>query len=139
MPYQIYKDKIIERFRQWPINGIHALARGTLQHKNTEMHIEDIQELLDGHEPIAIVRYFERPIFSETDTVARYVLLRMEHGDIHEVPVPPALMPFLMRRLSDFEQVFRRSDGNVWERCGFREKVRAAVPRPKIRKFIDED
>ncbi len=115
------------------------LPGGTLQHKNTEMHIEDIQELLDGHEPIAIVRYLERPIFSETDTVARYVLLRMEHGDIHEVPVPPVLMPFLMRRLSDFEQVFRQSDGNVWERCGFREKVRAGVPRPKIRKFIDEE
>lgn len=99
----------------------------------------EIKRLINSHEPIAIVRYFEWAIFSKSYTNVRYLLLRInsKYNDIDEVDVPYDTVSFLVSRLDSFEKVCSQEGCTVWERMAFREKVKALVPRPKIVKLIN--
>jgi len=98
----------------------------------------EIKKLIDSQEPIAIVRYFEWTIFSKSYTNVRYLLLRInsEYNDIDEVNIPYDTIPFVVSKLNNFEQVFRRNDGAVWERMAFRDKAKELVPMSKIAELI---
>jgi len=103
------------------------------------METERIKELLNGQEPIAIVRYFEWAIFSRNNVNAKYLLLKMDNtkNDIHEMDIPDGMVTMLRSRLDDFELVLHGKNGTIWERSSFRERVRESVPITKIADLID--
>lgn len=104
------------------------------------MRSEQIKELIDGQEPIAIVRYFEWTVFSHDYSRPKYLLIRInsKNKDIYQMDIPENMVSFLVSKLDSFQEVFRQDDGTVWERMAFRDKVRVLVSRPKIRQFIGQ-
>ena len=107
--------------------------------KGNKMDSNQIREIINGQEPIAIMKYFEWPIFSNDYAKARYTLLRIDrkHNDIEEVDIPFNIVPFVISKLGCFEQVLRSSEGIVWERMGFRDIIKSSVPKAKIAQLID--
>lgn len=105
-----------------------------------KMKSTEIKDLINGQEPIAIVRYFEWTVISKNYCHPRYLLLKLNTicKDIEEVHIPGNMVSFLVSKLDSFQEVFRRDDGTVWERMAFRDKVKEHVPRPKINHFIRE-
>lgn len=99
-----------------------------------------IKEIIDSQEPIAIIKYFEWPIFSNDYAHARYAMLRIDgkHNDIHEIEIPFNLVPFVISQTDCFEEALRLSEGVVWERMGFKEVVRSSIPNAKIYQFINQ-
>lgn len=103
------------------------------------MDSNQIRDIINGQEPIAIMKYFEWPIFSNDHAKARYTLLRIDrkHKDIEEVDIPFNIVPFVISKLGRFEQMLRSSEGIVWERMGFRDIIKSSVPKAKIAQLID--
>ncbi|WP_437373190.1 hypothetical protein [Maribacter litoralis] len=104
------------------------------------MSDEKIKELINGIEPIAIVRYFEWAVFSNDYANPKYLLLRINitYKDIYEIDIPEKMVSFLVSELDGFEEVFHRNDGVVWERMAFRDKVKEIVPMAKIVQLINQ-
>lgn len=99
-----------------------------------------IKEIIDSQEPIAIIKYFEWPIFSNDYTHARYAMLRIDskHNDIHEIDIPFNLVPFVISQTDRFKEALRLSEGVVWERKEFREMVKSSVSKVKIHQVISQ-
>lgn len=95
-----------------------------------------IKEIINSQEPIAIVRFFEWPVFSKSDVISRYVLLKISRNCVKEIDIPYDTVSFLRSKLDDFIQVFHGEDGSVWERMSFRERVKDLVPQSKIRDLL---
>lgn len=102
------------------------------------MSDEKLKELINGQEPIAIVKYFEWPVFLKDYANAKYVLLRMNRRDmdIYEIEIPDDMISFLMSKLPQFEEVLCEDGGVVWERMAFQEKVKELVPLSTLIHFI---
>lgn len=102
------------------------------------MNHKEIMKLINGQEPIAIVRYFEWTKISRSYIYPRYLLLRLNTRckDIDEVDIPENLVSLLVPKLNKFTEVIRREDGTVWERMNFREKAKELVPFSKITLLI---
>lgn len=96
----------------------------------------EIQNLINSQEPIAIVRYFEWPVFSKSNANTKYVVLRISRNRIKEIEIPTDTVSFVRSRLDSFEQVFHREDGAVWERMSFRERVKEFVSESKVIELI---
>lgn len=123
------------RFGIWQSNAFFM----AYQKVETNMETERVRELINGKEPMAIVRYFEWAIFSRGETKAKYLLLRLDGrgNDIREVDVPDGMVSFLRSRLADFDRVLHSGDGTVWERLSFRARARELVPSSKLAELID--
>lgn|SRR5690606_25415859 len=102
------------------------------------MNVSEIIRILDGTQPIAIVRYFIWTAFSKSYSETRYIMLRLDSGnrDIDQEEIPQNLVYHLLPRLEGFEEIHRNSHGTVWERHGFAQKARALVPKAKLMHFI---
>ena len=102
------------------------------------MNHQAIKRLLEGDEPIAVIRYFEWAIFSRSYDHTKYIVLRINYlkKDIEEISVPDKLTPFLASKLPELEKVIQEKGGSVWERHNFRAKVKRTVPRTKIHFYI---
>ncbi|MEH6706236.1 MAG: hypothetical protein V7691_15685 [Galbibacter orientalis] len=108
--------------------------------KENKMDSKLIKEIINSQEPIAIMKYFEWPIFSNDYANARYTILRIDkkHNDIHELNIPFNLVPFILSKTGCFTKVLRLSEGIVWERMGFRELVKSNIPKAKIHQLINK-
>jgi hypothetical protein len=104
------------------------------------MDSKQIKEVINGQEPMAIMKYFEWPIFSNDYAIARYTLLRIDkkHNDIQELDIPFNVVPFVISKLGCFEEVVKLNEGIVWERMGFRDVVKGSVSRSKIFQLINQ-
>lgn len=107
------------------------------QNENT-MDTKRIKELINSQEPIAIVRFFEWPVFSKSDANSKYVLLKVSRNRVKEIDIPEDTVSFLRSKLSSFDQVFHREDGAVWERMSFRDRVKDLVPESKVIELVDK-
>lgn len=105
------------------------------------MNHKEIMKILNGKEPIAIVRYYEWTKISRSYAYPRYLLLRLNTSrrDIDEVTIPENMVSLLVPNLIKFTEVIRRNDGAVWERMAFREKAKELVPISKIARLINKD
>lgn len=99
-----------------------------------------IKEIINSQEPIAIMKYFEWPIFSNDYANARYTILRIDkkHNDIYELNIPFNLVPFVISKTGCFTEVLRLNEGIVWERMGFRKLVKSSIPKAKIHQLINQ-
>ncbi|MFY0715228.1 hypothetical protein J1D01_16315 [Seonamhaeicola sp. NFXS20] len=99
-----------------------------------------IKEIINSQEPIAIIKYFEWPIFSNDYAHSRYAILRIDrkYNDIRETDIPFDLVSFVTSQTGCFEEVLRLSEGVVWERMGFRELVKSSIPKAKIHQLINQ-
>lgn len=104
------------------------------------MDSEQIKEMINSQEPMAIIKYFEWPVFSNDYAKARYTMLRIDkvHNDIQEIDIPFNVVPFVISKLGCFEEVLRLSEGIVWERMGFREMMKSSVSKAKIVQLINQ-
>ncbi|MBD0833349.1 hypothetical protein [Aestuariibaculum sediminum] len=103
------------------------------------MEAEQIKAIIYGEEPIAILKYFEWPIFSGDYTESKYKLLRIsKKNDIEEIRIPFNIVPFVMSKLDCFEEASNTRSGVVWERGQFKQKVKRLVSTPKINQFINQ-
>lgn len=104
------------------------------------MNHKEIMKLINGQEPIAIVRYFEWTKISRSYIYPRYLLLRLNtrRKDIDEVDIPENLVTLLVPNLNKFTQVIKRDEGTVWERMNFREKAKELVPYSNIAQLINK-
>ncbi|WP_417359559.1 hypothetical protein [Galbibacter sp.] len=75
------------------------------------MNNEQIKQLIEGREPIAIVRYFERPVFVHDYTNVKYIILKINRNKdgINEIKIPDGLVSFLRSKLKNFEEVIRKT------------------------------
>lgn len=66
---------VLVRYRRIPL---------FLYEKKNQMDSNLIQEIINGQEPIAIIKYYEWRIFSNDYTYARHTILRVDtkHNDI---------------------------------------------------------
>lgn|SRR5690554_300667 len=103
------------------------------------MNHKEILKILNGQEPIAIVRYYEWTKISRSSVYPRYLLLRLNSRrmDIDEVAIPENMVYLLVPNLKKFTEVIRRNDGTVWERMDFRKKVKELVPESRIARLIE--
>lgn len=108
--------------------------------KENKMDSKLIKEIINSQEPIAIMKYFEWPIFSNDYANARYTILRIDkkHNDIHETDIPFNLVPFILSKTDCFEEVLRLKEGVIWERIGFRELVKSNISKTKIHQLINQ-
>ena len=99
-----------------------------------------IKEIINSQEPIAIMKYFEWPIFSNDYANARYTMLRIDkkHNDIQEINIPFNLVPFVISKTDCFEKVLKLKEGIIWERMRFRELVKSSIPKVKIHQLINQ-
>ena len=99
-----------------------------------------IKEIINSQEPIAIMKYFEWPIFSNDYANARYAILRVDkkHNDIHEINIPFNLVPFVISKTGCFTEVLRLNEGIVWGRMGFRELVKSNILKAKVHQLINQ-
>src|SRR5690606_30462351 len=106
--------------------------------KENKMDSNLIKEIINSQEPIAIIKYFEWPIFSNDYANARYSILRIDkkHSNIHEIDIPFNLVPFVISKTDCFQEVFRISDGVVWERMGFKAMIKSSLPSAIIHQLI---
>lgn len=95
-----------------------------------------IKVIINSEDPIAIVRFFEWPVFSKSDARSRYVLLKIRRNNIKEIEIPYDTFSFLRSKLDGFDKVFHGEDGTVWERMSFRDRVKDLVPQSKIRDLL---
>tara|TARA_R100000789_G_C2937876_1_gene131165 strand:- start:113 stop:427 length:315 start_codon:yes stop_codon:yes gene_type:complete len=104
------------------------------------MDSKQIKEIINTDEPMAIMKYFEWPIFSNDYAKARYTLLRIDkkHNDIQELDIPFNVVPFVISKLGCFEEVIKLSEGIVWERMGFRDVVKGSLSKAKIIQLINQ-
>ena len=104
------------------------------------MNNEQIKQLIEGREPIAIVRYFERPVFVHDYTNVKYIILKINRNKdgINEIKIPDGLVSFLRSKLKNFEEVIRKTDGTVWERFSFRVKAKSLVSKQELTYFINQ-
>lgn len=103
------------------------------------METNCIKEIINSPEPIAIMKYFEWPIFSNDYANARYSLLKMDEtlNNIFEYDIPFNLVPFVLCKINAFDKVVKLNQGIVWERSGFREMVKRIIPKTKIHQLIN--
>lgn len=108
--------------------------------KENKMDSKLIKEIINSQEPIAIMKYFEWPIFSNDYANARYTILRIDkkYNDIHEIGIPFNLVPFVISKTGCFTEVLRLNEGIIWERMGFRELVKSSIPKAKIHQLINQ-
>jgi len=108
--------------------------------KENKMDSKLIKEIINSQEPIAIMKYFEWPIFSNDYANARYTILRIDkrYNDIHEISIPFNLVPFVISKTGCLTEVLRLNEGIVWERMGFRELVKSNIPKAKIHQLINQ-
>lgn len=99
-----------------------------------------IKEIINSQEPIAIMKYFEWPIFSNDYALARYTILKVDkrYNDIQEIDIPFNLVPFVISKICCFTEVLRINEGVVWERMGFRELVKRSMSKAKIQQLIHQ-
>lgn len=99
-----------------------------------------IKEIINSPEPIAIIKYFEYPIFLNDYANAKYTILRIEkkHNNIIETDIPFNLVPFVIAKIGYFEEILRLNEGVVWERGSFRKKAKKVISRPALRYFINQ-
>lgn len=104
------------------------------------MDDKQIKELIESHEPIAIVRYFEWSVFVHDCTNVKYIILKINGNKdgINEIKVPDGIVSFLISKLKNFEEVIRKTDGTVWERFSFREKAKNLVSKQELTYFINQ-
>lgn len=103
------------------------------------MEAEQIKAIINSEEPIAILKYFEWPIFSNDYTQSKYKLLRIsKKHDMEEIRIPFNIVPFIISKLDCFEEASNTRSGVVWERGHFKQKVKCLVSTPKIIQFINQ-
>lgn len=111
-------------------------------HKNhTSMKALEITRLLDSHEPLAIVRYFEWVALAKDNGTPRYALLHLnkKKNKIRELSVPDTLVSLLTSRLHLFTKVCAADGGTVWERMHFRDVVKTSIPEHEIVQWIHKN
>lgn len=102
------------------------------------MEDEQIKAIIYSEEPIAILKYFEWPVFSNDYTQSK--LLRIsKKNDIEEIRIPFNIVPFIMSKLDCFEEASNTRSGVVWERGQFKQKVKRLVSTPKIIRLINQN
>lgn len=96
--------------------------------------------MINGQEHMAIMKYFEWPIFSNDYAKARYTILRIDkkHNYIQEIDIPFNVVPFVISKLGCFEEVIKLNEGIVWERMGLRDIVKGPVSKSKIIQLINQ-
>lgn len=103
------------------------------------MEAEQIKAIINSEEPIAILKYFEWPIFSNDYTESKYKLIRINRkNDIEEIRIPFDIVSFILSKLDCFEEASKTPLGVVWERGHFKQKVKHLVSMPKIIQFINQ-
>lgn len=103
------------------------------------MEAEQIKAIINSEEPIAILKYFEWPIFSNDYTESKYKLIRINRkNDIEEIRIPYDIVPFILSKLDCFEEASKTRAGVVWERGYFKQKVKRFISTPKIIQFINQ-
>ena len=108
--------------------------------KENKMDSTLIKKIINSQEPIAIMKYFEWPIFSNDYANARYTILRIDkkYKDIHEIDIPINLVPFIRSKTDCFEKVLKLKEGIIWERMRFRELVKSSIPKAKTHQLINQ-
>ncbi|MFY0715216.1 hypothetical protein J1D01_16255 [Seonamhaeicola sp. NFXS20] len=99
-----------------------------------------LKKIINSQEPIAIIKYFEWPIFSNDYANTRYTILRIDkkHNDICEIEIPFNLVPYVISKINCFKEVLRLNEGLVWERMRFKELVKRSIPKAKIHQLINQ-
>lgn len=104
------------------------------------MNDKQIKQLIEGREPIAIVRYFEWPVFVYDCTNVKYIILKINRNKdgIIKIKIPEDVVSFITSKLQNFEEVIRKTNGTVWERFSFREKAKNLVSKQELTHFISQ-
>ena len=68
-----------------------------LYKEENQMDSNLIQEIINGQEPSAIIKYYEWPIFSNSYANTRYIILRVtkKHNNFDEIDIPFNEVPFV--------------------------------------------
>lgn len=108
--------------------------------KENKMDSKLIKKIINSQEPIAIMKYFEWPIFSNDYANARFTILRIDkkHYDIREFDIPINLVPFIRSKTDCFEKVLKQKEGIIWERMRVRELVKSCIAKAKVHQFINQ-
>lgn len=134
IPLVKFKLPLVKYKWIWFDTGILHVYFMAITYKYQKMNDKELMKLLNGQEPIAIVRYYEWTKISRSYVYPRYLLLRLNTSckDIDEVDIPENIISLIIPYLKKFTEVIRRNDGTVWERMDFREKAKELVPFSKI-------
>lgn len=108
--------------------------------KKNQMDSKLITNIINSQEPIAIMKYFEWPIFSNDYANARFTILRIDkkHNDIREFDIPINLVSFIRSKTDCFEKVLKLKEGIIWERMRFRELVKSSIPKARVHQLINQ-